>query len=439
MTASSSPPGPPPTGSPIRADVVIIAVIVAMALAAVLYVMSQRQQELRSSPVGMNGLQLWLTAGGGSAQVFSGGWIVDPYSVGLLVVPLHDTNLDRELQPALTKEELLFQQDESDLDWGTLFEKMDRAPTLVVLPKWRSGMRLTGIAHPALLVNADRIDTILQRLTGARSARVYRSREVFTELPYQDAGGAEIKTQLYVAQLFDSTGCDPIIGSGQKTLLASCPISGSDLSVLILSDPDLLNNHGLRLGQNAALARDFFTSFAEAGTVLIDYSRDNWFAEDDAPVQRDRSLADLLRFFEPPFLALWLGAGLLLTLVLWRSFRRAGPVAVAKDREMGKLQAIGARARLMRLTGQDGAMLADYASARIASTAARLVGPGHARQIGEERAFLRFVARRRADLADRLEATLTRLHALPRRVPATTAIHHVEDLEQILELIANDT
>lgn len=434
MTTASS-----PQRSPIRADIIIVAVIVALALAAVFYVMSQRQQELRSSPVGMNGLQLWLTAEGGSAQVFSGGWIVDPYSLGLLVVPLHDTILGSDLAPASTKEELLFQQDENDLDWGTLFDKMNRVTTLVVLPKWRSGMRLTGIAHPALLVEPSRIDTILQRLTGNQSARIYRSREVFTAFAYEDAAGTKVETQLYVAQLFDGTGCDPIIGSGQRTLLASCLISGSDQSVLILSDPDLLNNHGLRLGQNATIASDFFKSFAEGGTILIDYSRDDWFADDDAPVQRDRSFADLLRFFEPPFLALWLGAGLMLALVLWRSFRRAGPIADARDSEFGKLQAIRARARLMRLTGQDGALLSDYASARIASTAARMLGPGHARQLGEERAFLRFVARRSTDLADRLEAALTRLHALPSRVPTSTAIQHVEDLEQILELITNDT
>jgi hypothetical protein len=428
-----------PRGQTIRADAIIIAVIVVLALAAVGYVLTQRQQELRSSPVGMNGLQLWLTAEGSSAQVFSGGWILDPRSIGLLVVPLHDTDLNTDLAPARSKEELIFHQDESDLDWGTLFDKLDQVPTMVVLPKWRSGMRLTGLAHPVLLVEDGRIDAILQGLTGQGSIQIARSRNVFTALPYRDARGAELKTELYVAQLFDGSLCDPIIGSGPETLLASCPVSGSDQSVLILSDPDLLNNHGLRLGQNAAIARDFFGSLAGAGSVVIDYSRDNWFAETDVPVQRDRSWSDLLRFFQPPFLALWLGAGLMLALALWRSFLRAGPVAKGPDLSMGKLQAIRARARLMRLTGQDGAMLSDYAAARIAATAARLVGPGHARQIGEEHAFVRFVARRRADLAERLEKELARLRSLPKRVPAAAAVQHVDEFEQILELIAHDT
>jgi hypothetical protein len=428
------------TPSPIRAEAVIIALIVVLALSAVGYVLSQRQQELRASPVGLDGLQLWLSAAGGSAQSFSGGWTLDPASVGLLVLPLHDTALDADMTPARSKEELLFQQDEVDQSWDVLRAKLRAANTLVVLPKWRSGMRLTGIAHPALLVEAARVDRILTELTGVPSVRLIRSRQVFTALPYRDATGAEMVTEIYAAQLFDGTGCDPIIGSGPKTLLASCPLPGWGAGgrVLILSDPDLLNNHGLRLGQNATIARDFLTAEAGSGTVLIDYSRESWFAKPDAPVQRDRSWADLLQFFEPPFLALWLGAGLTLALVLWRSLRRAGPVLATARTADGKMQAIRARARLMRLTGQDGAMIGDYATARIAATAARLVGPGHARQIGEERAFLRFVARRRADLADRLETSLARLHALPRRIPAATAIHHVDELEQILELIAND-
>ncbi|MGL4237350.1 hypothetical protein [Tabrizicola sp.] len=434
MSDASAPPA-----SPIRVEIIIFAIIFAMAMAGLAYVLSQRQQELRSSPVGLDGLQLWLTAEDVSTQTFSGGWIVDPVSIGLVVLPLHDTDPDQELQPARTKEELLFQQDENDLDWYSIFDKVEQAPTLIVLPKWRSGMRLTGLAHPALLVERDRLDGILQYLTGEQSIRVNYSRQVFTALPYQDATGAELRAEIYAAQLFDSTGCDPIIGSGRETLLASCPVAGSYETVFVLSDPDLLNNHGLRLGQNAAIARDFLAGVAGDGTVLIDYSRDNWFFSTDEPIQRDRTWADLLRFFEPPFLALWLGAGMMLALVLWRSLRRAGPVAHVADAGTGKMQAIQARARLMRLTGQDGAMMGDYAHARIAATAARLVGPGHARQIGEEHAFVRFVARRRKDLADRLEAALARLHALPATISATAAIHHVEDLEQILELIANDT
>ena len=130
MTAS-----PRPTVPQIRSETVILAVIVALALLAFGYLLSQRQQELRSSPIGLNGLQLWLTAEGGSAQGFSGGWNIDPVGIGLLVLPLHDTQPDRDLDPAGSKEELLVQQDEIDLSWYVIDTKLAQTPTLVVLPK----------------------------------------------------------------------------------------------------------------------------------------------------------------------------------------------------------------------------------------------------------------------------------------------------------------
>jgi hypothetical protein len=430
-----------PTALPqVRADYVVIALVVVLAVAALAYVMSQRQQDLRRSPVGLDGLQVWLTAQGGSAQTFSGGWMLDPASVGLLVLPLHDTLPDAGLVPGSSKQELIFQQDEVDQSWQAIAAKLRAVPTLVVLPKWRSGMRLTGIAHPALLVDRRRIDAMLMRLTAEPLVRLTPGAEVFTRLEYQPQNGAAMRTDIYAAQLFDGTKCDPVIGSGKQTLLAWCPsrYGRAGEKLLILSDPDLLNNHGLRLGQNAAIARDVLLGAAQDATVLIDYSLDDWFTQDDAPVQRERTWADFLRFFEPPFLTLWLGAGALLALGLWRSFRRAEPLMGVGGAASAKMQAIKARARLMRLTGQDGAMIGDYAAARIAATAARLVGPGHARQIGEERAFVRFVARARPDLAQRLDDALTRARALPRRVPAAVALHTVDELEQILEQIAHD-
>jgi hypothetical protein len=428
-----------PRGSGIRIDMLIVAVVAALGLAAVTYVLSQRQQELRSSPVGLDGLQIYLTSQRINSQVFSGGWVVDPNPIGLLVLPLHDTDPSTDLIPPGTKEELLFQQDESDQGWDTLRGKLDRMPGLVVLPKWRSGMRLTGIAHPALLVDGARVELVLRGLTGDQSMRVTRSRQVFTALPYTGTAGEAYKTDLYAAQLFTAPSCTPIIGMREAALLASCPLRGSTKRVMVLSDPDLLNNHGLRLGDNAVIARDVLRNLAGDDTIFVDYSRDDWFADSDEPITHERTWADLIRLFQPPFRALWLGAGFLLALVLWRSFRRAGPVSESAGAVLDKLQAIQARARLMRLTGQDGTMLGDYAAARIAATAARLVGPGQARLIGEEQAFLRFVARRSADLSSRLATVLTHLHDLPKRVPAAVAIGHIDELERILELIAHDT
>lgn len=439
MTARPAATGPVRAAGP-RLDLLVIAGIVVLVLLVLGYVLSQRQQTLRSSPVGMDGLQIWLTKGGIPAQTFTGGWLVDPERIGLLIVPLHDTDLVRDRIPARTKEELLRQEDELDQPILPLSAKAEAVPALIVLPKWRSGMRLTGIAHPDLLVNAAKVESVLDSLTGQFAARLVRDMPDAPVLSYIDAEGVERRASLYAPQLLQTGSCTQIIGSGDLSLLARCPLYswGDATEVLILSDPDLLNNHGLRLGDNALIARDLLGELAAGGSVMIDLSEDNWLAEDAIFATRDRTWADLLRFFQPPFLALWLAGGALLALVLWRSLRRAGPVLPVTAQGSAKLQAIAARARLMRLTGQDGAMLGDYARARLAATAARLVGPGQARQLAEEGAFLRFIARRDAALAPRLEAALSRLHALPRSVPASLAIHHVEELEQILEQITHE-
>ena len=114
--------------------------------------MSQSKQVLRSSPAGFDGLQAWLSSEDVEAQSFSGGWLLDSERYGLLIVPVFDSDLTSSRVAPQIKEELLLQQDEYDLWLVALTDKLDRVPSLVVLPKWRSGMHLTGLSHPVLLV-----------------------------------------------------------------------------------------------------------------------------------------------------------------------------------------------------------------------------------------------------------------------------------------------
>jgi hypothetical protein len=430
-------PGQPPSG--LRLEYAMIGAVLLMALLAIAWVMSQRQQELRSSPSGLDGLQLFLTESDIRTQSYFGGWPLNQDDIGLLVVPLYDSQLDSSLRPPVTAEDMLLQPDEYDLGLAPVLAKAEALPLLVILPKWRSGLRLTGLGHPVLLADGDDVAGGLQRITGQNGLRIQRSRVPFVDLPYQGQDKA-MSARLYVAQTFAGAGCDAIVGTPGQMVLADCPVAGPGHRVLILSDPDLLNNHGLRLGQNAAIARDFLAKRAGGKNIVIDYSPDNWLAEQEAAPLRERTWADLARFFEPPFAAIWLGAGLTLALFLWRASRRFGPVVrVAHGQGAAKMQAIAARARLMRLTDQHGALVGEYAHARIAATAARLVGPGHARLIGEEQAFLRYVARHHAAKVARLDAVLTRLRQLPKRITAAEAIHHIDELEQVLEQITHDT
>jgi len=432
------------SAQPLRIEMVVIGVIGVIVLAAIWYVMSQQQQSLRRSPSGFDGLQIWLAANGVSAQNFTGGWLIDETTVGLLMVPVYDSALDKQRVRPDTPEELLFQQDENDLASSVILRKAERVPALVVLPKWRTGMRLTGLAHPVLGVEQERLTAMLRQLTGDGDISLVPARSAFTDFRYEAGDGEILNARLYDAQMFKDINCTPVIGRADAMILGKCALAGTGddepgRTLLVLSDPDLLNNHGLRLGDNARIALDLLRSRAETGNIVIDYSRDVWLRDPYVEPERERTWDDLARFFGPPFLALWAGAAMLLALFLWRAALRYGPVLPETTGPgAGKDIAVQARARLLRLSGQDGALARDYAAARLAATASALFGPAHARHYSGERAFMDYTERRHPVLAPRLRDVLDTIHKLPARLPASNAIHHIDQLEQVLEQITHD-
>ncbi|MCB1339307.1 MAG: hypothetical protein KDK10_18255 [Maritimibacter sp.] len=426
------------TGRGPRGEIVLLGLIAAAGLAVLLYVSSGRQQALRASAVGFDGLQVWLTSEGQSARSFTGGWVIDPDGIGLLVQPLYDTALSYTRTRPKTEEELLLQEDEYDLRRDPITDKIDQLPSLIVLPKWRSGMRLTGQAHPILLDDPKGATATLWLFFHGTGSRVRHIPEPFVDFTYR-AGPEELTARLYVPQVFTSPNCEPIIGTGEAIVLGRCRnLVGRDTNEFyLLSDPDLFNNHGLRLADNAAIASHFFKEAAGGEEVLIDYSTSDWFLEaSDGPVPYERTWADFKRFFGPPFLALWLAGAATFALVLWRAGRRYGPLAaVAEGPGSSKLVAIRARARLMRLTDQDGALVADYARTRLAALAARLFGPAHA---GDERTRARLFARAFPDHYAALDRAEADALALPAKTSAADAIACVDALEQILEKIDHE-
>ena len=315
------------------------------------------------------------------------------------------------------------------------------APTLLVLPKWRSGMRLTGLAHPILLAGARESQSALSGVVLDFSvAPVSHIPVPYFDFEYREFFGTQLTARFYVAQVFKGDGCKPIIGRKGTMVLGRCalPIGDGERFVYVLSDPDLLNNHGLRLGDNAEIARDFISDIAGEKRVIVDYSRDNWLVEESTYDHPDRTWADLARFFGPPFTLIWLGAALTMGLFLWRGGLRDGPLAGGSTvLGASKSVMIGARSRLMRLTGQDGALVKEYAAARISVLAHRLLGPNQSGQ--DEVALLRFAERRDPALKVALENVFQRIRALPDNLMAEAAIEHVDELETLLEQLTDDT
>ncbi|MEM9850517.1 MAG: hypothetical protein AAF761_00820, partial [Pseudomonadota bacterium] len=234
--------------------IVIVAVIV-LALAALWYLSSQRQTKLRVSASGFDGLTTWLRANDLDAQTFTGGYSIDAKTVGLAVLPIYDTRPGEARERPSTKEELIFQKDENTVFALPLRVRM--VPSLLALPKWRTGMRLTGVGHPALLIPGAENNVILPDILSGGT--VTHIPQPFTRFRYEASDGRRLEAELYVAQVFRSPDCRPIIGTRDAMVLGECVLpdlpeglertfrrNDPQETVLILSDPDLLSNHGMR-------------------------------------------------------------------------------------------------------------------------------------------------------------------------------------------------
>lgn len=423
--------------------ILVIGLVLLLLLGGIWYALSGRQQALRTSPVGLDGLQIWLNSEGVSSWSFLGGWPIDQSNVGLLILPIYDTALDKDRIPPATPEEYLWQTDEYDLSAGIVRQKGGRAPTLVVLPKWRTGMRLNQAAHPVLLVPPEGPQAVLRALIPIDKPEVAQLQEPMTRFDYRASDGQQLNARIYAAQVFKSTACEPVIGTADAMLLAECAVKtgkGPDTAtVLVLSDPDLINNHGLRLGDNARIALDVIGKEAGDLNVVIDYSNQVWLIDPIKGLHRERTWADLQRFFDPPFRILWICGAVALALLLWRGAFRYRPIRAGKVMlGAGKMVAVNARARLMRLSGQDGALVGDYAAARLSSAASSVLGSAHGGRYAGADAFIKYVERRHPRHAEDLRDILSEIEKLPAALPASDAIRHIDKLEQILEQIKND-
>lgn len=436
------PAGVPPHISRPFSGWIVTGVLLVLVAAALIYVLSSHQQSLRSSPAGLDGLRAWLVSEGQSVQNFSGGWPLNEDETGLLVIPLYDTRLDEQRNRPQSSQELIMQQDEYDLAAAPILEKARRVNTLLVLPKWRSGMRLTGVAHPDLLVEAERVEETLRVLLNRDTARIVRDPQASAAYSYTARDQASLKALLYGSQLFSAPGCSPIIGTADVMILGTCYLGGTraGTTVMVLSDPDLINNHGLRAGDNAFIVSDFIGEASGGRQVIIDYSLRSWFASEGQNEVRERTWSDLARFFSPPFTLIWMGLLLALVLILWRAAVRFGPLRTPPDAlGASNMMAIAARAKLMRLSNQDGALIQDYGKARLAVAASALFGAANARTYSSAEAFLAYTARRHPSLAGPLAQALSTLRSLPAHANAAQAFAAVDQLEAILEQITDGT
>ena len=209
--------------------------------------------------------------------------------------------------------------------------------------------------------------------------------------------------------------CAPILGRGELVLLAECRIIPNDdfyaedddqTHFYLLTDPDLLSNHGLQWAGNGQAALKIVEYFEPQHPVVLDLTNRYLTAQPGWGTPRhERTWDDFARMFRWPFTMIWIAfAALMGGLVLWRAAKRYGPLARVYADEPGasKTIAIDAKARLLRMANHDAALLGSHVQARLAHLASELLGPHRPADQNPLAVLTRLIGRRNPELATEL-------------------------------------
>jgi hypothetical protein len=234
----------------------------------------------------------------------------------------------------------------------------EKARVLIVLPKWAVW---PSSEHPGWIDRAELLplesiqilaDMVIEGSTTTRSSVETLSLNRFPEW----------SPTLGDAQFVTSLDLRPIVSGADGNLMAY--VESANLRVAVLSDPDLIANHGLHLGDNAHLALALVDVLLQpGGRIFIDETLHGFAVE-----------PNIWRLmFEPPYLAATLLALVAMLLIVWHSARRFGaPLPPAPAFSSGKDALIENAARLL-ISGGHGAHVAErYGEATVIEAGQRL-------------------------------------------------------------------
>lgn len=249
-------------------------------------------------------------------------------------------------------------------------------PTIVVTPKWlaigaqakaakRGWVQLVSTQAPEWKGFADNVTVEIGEgkaqpakgwKLGNRRGRLPDDRQVETGsgkglVPILTTGTGKV-----LAAWLDDGGYYP----GLNRLAGVDPDYGGDnediYPVVLVFEPDLLDNWGLADRNTAMLARDLVLATMDdrSQPVVFDMTFNGFGAS--------RNLLTLA--FEPPFLAATICLFLAALAIAWRAFNRFGPaLAQAQEIAMGKAALVANAAGLIRRTGRVHLAAAPYADA----------------------------------------------------------------------------
>lgn len=345
----------------------------------------------------------------GGAHAASNGLTGYAGLVRLLEAQGHQVSLSRSAA-RFDEESLLVITPEHDADgaalWTMLSERRYVGPTLLILPKWfawpagaqpsaKPGwVMLLGAEPPMWTEDLGGLNTLAPHivespgwqglgLSGALpvSETVQAASAGLVPLVTDDSGRtlAGYLGDGNYPVLAESANVVPLDGGAQGA-------AGDTWPIVVVTEPDLMNNYGLADRERAQLAH------AIIDAALEDYDLPIVFDLTVPGLGQSENLLTLA--FRPPFLAATLCLVIAALVIAWRAFRRFGPpVAEAPALAMGKRQlasnggALVARARRVHLLGPPYAAL-------IAARLAEALGVREADPDAREAAIARVLADR---------------------------------------------
>lgn len=411
---------------------ILVVLLVAGGL-AVLFMLTRGAQEKRinHSVVGFALLAPWLESQDIQVEEATPRLAPRIDTLSLRILPLHDMDLMQDLPGGLSRRAQFYSGTLLDSDYGNFINKSYEMPMMVVLPKWVAGTFARQMMHESVLIPQAAYPGLLGQIL-LESGLELRRRGSGFRTESSDLG----QVALFYPQVFAARTvpdfCTSLLDFGGDPLVLSCGLDTMP-PLYLVADPDLMNNHGLTLGDNGAVVAGLLQGILDGDDrpVYLDTSSaiytNSWDDSEDDDIERrdyERDSEAFARFFEQPFAALWAMILIVVGIAWWRGAVRFGPLAAVHSAGTGqsRQEAIATKARLLRLSGHDGQMVADFVRADLAQMARQIFG---ATPAGQARLF-QHLARRDADLAQTLRQTAEDLIERAARMPHAELTRQLE-------------
>ncbi len=188
---------------------------------------------------------------------------------------------------------------------------IDDAPVvLVVLPKWfGSAERGRVWIDDAHLLPVNEILPVIEALPAGSDAAITRGGAPGA----WTIAGALTPPQLREPQLISSATMDPMVARGDQMLVAQAELE--DTTLVVLSDPDVLSNFGLRRPENAQFIVQLIDELRDDGPVVFDETLHGY-------AQPPGLVRTLFRF---PLVLATLQLLVCAVLIVWAAMVRFGP------------------------------------------------------------------------------------------------------------------